>query len=130
MYLNKNRLKFWTKFYIKYRRGKELMVLDLLHRLVTSFYPERVKIYTLKNAIEAPFLGTCRNQKSFYILGVPISRPQPLLKYIFRYLYFSIFKQPISPYFRLKFRTILFCYTEFGFLLHRLLIRLGVCNDF
>ena len=65
------------------------MVLDLLHRLLTSFYPERVKIYTLKNAIEAPFLGTCRNQKSFYILGVPISRPQPLLKYIFIPLHFG-----------------------------------------
>ena len=67
--------KFWTKFYIKYRRGKELMVLDLLHRLVTSFYPERVNIYTLKNAIEIPFLGTCSNEKCFYTLGVPISRP-------------------------------------------------------
>ena len=39
------------------------MVLGLLHRLVTSFYPERVKIYTLKNAIEIPFLGTCSNEK-------------------------------------------------------------------
>ncbi len=51
------------------------MVLDLLHRLVTSFYPERVKIYTLKNAIEIQFLGTCSNEKCFYTLGVPISRP-------------------------------------------------------
>ena len=51
------------------------MVLDLLHRLVTSFYPERVNIYTLKNAIEIPFLGTCSNEKCFYTLGVPISRP-------------------------------------------------------
>lgn len=51
------------------------MVLDLLHRLVTSFYPERVKIYTLKNAIEIPFLGTCSNEKCFYTQGVPISRP-------------------------------------------------------
>ena len=51
------------------------MVLDLLRRLVTSFYPERVKIYTLKNTIETPFLGTCSNEKCFYTLGVPISRP-------------------------------------------------------
>ena len=51
------------------------MVLDLLHRLVTSFYSERVNIYTLKNAIEIPFLGTCSNEKCFYTLGVPISRP-------------------------------------------------------
>lgn len=51
------------------------MVLDLLHRLVTSFYTERVNIYTLKNAIEIPFLGTCSNEKCFYTLGVPISRP-------------------------------------------------------
>ena len=51
------------------------MVLDLLRRLVTSFYPERVKIYTLKNTIETPFLGTCSNEKYFYTLGVPISRP-------------------------------------------------------
>ena len=65
------------------------MVLGLLHRLVTSFYPEIVKIYTLKNAIEIPFLGTCRNQKSFYILGVPISRPLLLLKYIFIPLHFG-----------------------------------------
>ena len=66
----KNRLKFWTKFYIKYCRGKELMVLDLLHRLVTSFYPKRVKIYTLKNIIEIPFLGTYSNEKCFCTLSV------------------------------------------------------------
>ena len=51
------------------------MVLYLLRRLVTSFYPERVKIYTQKNTIEIPFLGTCGNEKCFYTLGVPISRP-------------------------------------------------------
>ena len=34
-------------------------------RLVTSFYPERVKIYTLKNIIEIPFLGTYSNEKCF-----------------------------------------------------------------
>ena len=39
------------------------MVLDLLRRLVTSFYPKRVKIYTLKNTIETQFLGNCSNEK-------------------------------------------------------------------
>ena len=64
------------------------MVLDLLHRLVTSFYPERVNIYTLKNAIEIPFLGTCSNEKCFYTLGVPISRPLQISNH---FLFFSLF---------------------------------------
>jgi len=65
------------------------MVLDLLHRLVTSFYPERVNIYTLKNAIEIPFLGTCSNEKCFYTLGVPISRPLQISNH-FLFLIFRI----------------------------------------
>ena len=64
------------------------MVLGLLHRLVTSFYPERVKIYTLKNIIETPFLGTCSNEKCFYTLGVPISRP--LSKHPSNYPFFNV----------------------------------------
>jgi len=39
------------------------MVLDLLRRLVTSFYPERVKNLYSKNIIEISFLGTCSNEK-------------------------------------------------------------------
>lgn len=65
------------------------MVLYLLRRLVTSFYPERVKIYTQKNTIEIPFLGTCGNEKCFYTLGVPISRP--LSKYHINLQYINIF---------------------------------------
>lgn|GEM_PF-628137 len=70
------------------------MVLDLLHRLVTSFYPERVNIYTLKNAIEIPFLGTCSNEKCFYTLGVPISRPLQISNrfFIFQLFLFLIFR--------------------------------------
>ena len=68
------------------------MVLDLLHRLVTSFYPERVNIYTLKNAIEIPFLGTCSNEKCFYTLGVPISRPLQISNHFFNFsVIFSYF---------------------------------------
>ena len=67
------------------------MVLDLLHRLVTSFYPERVNIYTLKNAIEIPFLGTCSNEKCFYTLGVPISRPLQISNYFFIFQSFCLF---------------------------------------
>ena len=69
------------------------MVLDLLHRLVTSFYPERVNIYTLKNAIEIPFLGTCSNEKCFYTLGVPISRPLQISNHFLIFQsFFLIFK--------------------------------------
>lgn len=74
------------------------MVLDLLHRLVTSFYSERVNIYTLKNAIEIPFLGTCSNEKCFYTLGVPISRPLQILNCF----YFSLIL--------LTFKFLYFCY--------------------
>ena len=68
------------------------MVLYLLRRLVTSFYPERVKIYTLKNTIEIPFLGTCSNEKCFYTLGVPISRPLLCYKLIFKSLFYQYSK--------------------------------------
>ena len=68
------------------------MVLDLLHRLVTSFYSERVNIYTLKNAIEIPFLGTCSNEKCFYTLGVPISRPLQISNHFLFLVILLIFK--------------------------------------
>ena len=66
------------------------MVLGLLHRLVTSFYPERVKIYTLKNIIETQFLGTCSNEKCFYTLGVPISRPLQISNHFFTFSTFLV----------------------------------------
>ena len=53
------------------------------YSFVAYFNAKNFKNFIFKNSTEALFLGLFKDKKYFYTLGVPISRPLILLKYIF-----------------------------------------------